>query len=90
MIQFKAKSDSVSLKVDNEKSVSMKVEATTVINGVRYEGDYEVTPTTERQVLPTKNKSMVDDMTIHPIPIYEVSNTSGGNTVYIAGEIEME
>ena len=55
-----------------------------------YEGDYEVTPTVEGQKLETKQKYMTDDVTILAIPFYEVGNTSGGNTVYIANEIEME
>ena len=58
--------------------------------GVKYEGDYEVTPTVDGLELNTKDKYMSDDVTIRAIPFYEVSNTSGGNTVYIAGEIEME
>jgi len=52
-----------------------------------YEGDYEVTPTVEGLELPTKHKYMADDVTIRAIPFFEVSNNSGGNTVYIADEI---
>lgn len=58
--------------------------------GVKYDGDYEVIPTVEGVELNTKDKFMVDDVKIKAIPFYEVSNTSGGNTVYIAGKIEME
>lgn len=58
--------------------------------GVKYDGDYEVIPTVDGTELNTKGKYMVDDVKIKAIPIYEASNTSGGNTVYIAGEIEME
>ena len=58
--------------------------------GVKYDGDYEVTPTVEGMELNTKDRYMVDDVKINAIPFFEVSNTSGGNTVYIAGEIEME
>lgn len=55
-----------------------------------YEGDYEVTPTVEGLSLPTRQKYMTDDVKILAIPIYEVSNPSGGSTVYIADEIEKE
>ena len=55
-----------------------------------YEGDYEITPTVDGQMLKTKQRYMTDDVTILAIPFYEVGNTSGGNTVYIANEIEME
>jgi hypothetical protein len=57
------------------------------IAGDPYIGDYAVTPKTEQQILPTKGKTMAEDVTIHPIPIFTVSNTSGGNTVYIAKEM---
>lgn len=55
-----------------------------------YEGDYEVTPKVEGQELKTMHKYMTQDVTVHAIPFFEVSNTSGGNTVYIANEIEFE
>ena len=43
-----------------------------------YEGEYEVTPKTyNEQVLPTKNKRMIDNLTVKKIPQYEVSNNSG-------------
>lgn len=48
-----------------------------------YKGEYEVTPSTEEQVLPTKNKSMRNDVTVKEIPTYEVSNDSG--TTFIIG-----
>ena len=57
------------------------------IAGDPYKGDYAVTPKVDQQTLPTKGKTMAEDVTIHPIPIFKVSNTSGGNTVYIAKEM---
>lgn len=43
-----------------------------------YEGEYEVTPKTyEEQVLPTRNKRMINNLTVKKIPQYEVSNDSG-------------
>lgn len=59
-------------------------------NVTAYDGDYEVTPKVDGQELKTKHKYMTDDVTVHAIPFFEVSNTSGGNTVYIANEIEIE
>lgn len=55
--------------------------------GESYRGDYAVTPKVGMQVIPTKGKYMIEDMTINPIPIFEVSNSSGGTTVYIAKEM---
>lgn len=49
-----------------------------------YAGPYDVTPRASQQSLSTRNKLMSDDVTIRSIPIYEVSNESGGTTFYIA------
>lgn len=51
-----------------------------------YTGDYEVTPRKVEQVLPTDNKGMRDDVTIHAIYRAEVINPSGGITVTIGNE----
>ena len=59
-------------------------------DAVKYEGDYEVTPTVDGMELKTKHRFMTDDVTVRAIPFYEVGNTSGGNTVYIADEIKFE
>lgn len=60
---------------------------TNYVGGELYEGDYAVTPKVDAQTMPTRDKYLVDDVTINPIPIYEVSNNSGGKTVYIAKEM---
>ena len=52
-----------------------------------YAGDYTVIPQTEAQVLPTKDRIMVDNVTVKAIPYYETDNTQGGSTVYIGSEI---
>lgn len=52
-----------------------------------YKGEYAVTPKVSGQTMPTKGMAMLDDVTIHPIPFFNVSNNSGGSTVYIAKEI---
>lgn len=52
-----------------------------------YKGDYVVTPKVDGQTIPTKGKVLIKDMTVNPIPFFDVSNTSGGSTVYIAKEI---
>lgn len=50
-----------------------------------YMGPYEATPKVTEQVLATKNKRMVDDVTIYEIPYHETSNQSGGYTAIIGG-----
>lgn len=52
-----------------------------------YDGPYEAIPKVEAQTLPTAKKLMTDDVTVHGVPFYEVSNAHGGNTVYIAKEL---
>lgn len=53
----------------------------------KYEGTYDVTPKVEEQTLPTAEKFLEKDVTIKKIPYFEVSNTSGGDTVYIGNEV---
>ena len=50
-----------------------------------YAGPYEVVPDLNAQTLETAGQLMREDVTIKPIPIYEISNTSGGTTVIIGG-----
>lgn len=58
-------------------------------NVPEYEGSYTAVPKAfETVVLPTKDKKLIKDITIKEIPYYETTNASGGNTVYIAGQIE--
>ena len=52
-----------------------------------YTGEYEVTPKTyDEQVLPTKNKRMINNLTVKKIPQYEVSNSAEGYTLIIGEE----
>lgn len=54
-----------------------------------YDGDYNVTPLAFQEVtLKTKDKKLIEDIVVKEIPYYETTNLSGGNTVYIAGQIE--
>lgn len=52
-----------------------------------YRGAYAVEPDFTEQVLGTKNKMLIDDVTVNAIEVQRVSNTSGGKTVYIGGVI---
>lgn len=52
-----------------------------------YGGAYTVEPDFTEQVLATKNKMLIDDVTVNAIEIQRVSNASGGKTVYIGGVI---
>ena len=49
-----------------------------------YKGPYEVIPKVEAQTLDTAGKLMRKDVEVYAVPYFEVSNTTGGSTVYIA------
>ena len=51
-----------------------------------FDGQYVVDPLFTEQTLETKDKKMLDDVTINPIYVADTSNLSGGITVYIGGE----
>lgn len=73
------------------KPIHMRIEPTKVVlagDAPIYEGPYEVTPKVDAQTMPTKDKCMRENMEIHGVPYFETTNTAGGNTVYIAKEIE--
>lgn len=48
-----------------------------------YNGDYNVIPRVYQQVLETKDKVMLNDVTIENIPLSRVINLSNGYTVTI-------
>ena len=48
-----------------------------------YDGDYSVTPRVYGQTLLTKDKLMLDDVTVEIIPLSKVINISNGYTVTI-------
>lgn len=51
-----------------------------------YTGNYIVTPNFNQQTLPTKGKTLSDDVTVKSIPVSRTSNPAGGKTIHI-GEI---
>lgn len=83
-------SPSLDLRVTRPMTVNIGMDMSIVTGiGVPYTGEYTVIPkANEETVLRTKEKRMLDDVTVTEIPYYETSNTSG-TTVYIAGEVEI-
>ena len=67
--------------------LSAKIEGVTIVagEGKPYEGEYNVIPTFDKHILETKDRTLLQNVTIEPIPIIKTSNTSGGNTVIIGG-----
>ena len=69
-----------------QSSCNFKVdfgEVTFVRTDERYEGDYNVIPRVYEQILPTKDKLMLDDVTIEIIPLEKTLNLSNGYTATI-------
>ena len=52
-----------------------------------YKGDYTVTPKVEKQELATRQKFLTENVKIKEIPLFEVSNLEGGQTVFIGKEL---
>lgn len=81
----------VRIRVSEPSAIPLSVgKAKVVIRDVPsepYVGSYEVMPTVKVQRLGTENKLMQQDVTVHAIPYYDVSNTAGGNTIYIGSEV---
>lgn len=48
-----------------------------------YHGTYEVVPSAEEQLLATKDKRMLENITVKEIPYAEVTNPVGGTTIII-------
>ncbi len=48
-----------------------------------YEGDYNITPRVYQQILNTKDKLMLEDVTVEIIPLAKTINLSNGYTVTI-------
>ena len=75
--------------VPTAPTIEVQLQDVSLINvvGEKYEGDYDVTPSTYNdKVLATRNLVMTKDVTVRKIPQFEVSNTAGGKTLIIGGE----
>ena len=87
-VSFRETNTRIDCKLKNERACDVKFENVTGITEVEtYDGSYEVIPKTEGQTLETNQKYMKSDVTIQKIPFYDVSNESGGSTVYIGSEV---
>lgn len=50
-----------------------------------YTGAYEITPQRVAQLLETKDKAMLDDVTVHGVSFAQSANPAGGMTCNIGG-----
>lgn len=73
-------SDIEEISLDMGASVNVEI-----ISGEKYEGETTITPKAYSEtILATKNKVVRDNIHVLQVPYYEVSNVTGGLTVYIA------
>lgn len=80
------KSDTYGLEVcPNEYLLSLSAAEVVPVGGDPYTGDYVIDPSFVKSTLPTKDKLLLEDVTVNPIEVARVSNPSGGTTVYIGG-----
>ena len=93
-IRASGRVDGMSIRVNASLSGDVQAGASlgqTVIQFVGetnpYTGAYIIDPDFGGQVLQTRQKYMTDNVTVNPIQVESVSNTSGGRTVYIGGII---
>ena len=76
-------SDELTLDLGNEGELELVI-GEAVISYPVYEGDYEVIPRlNEDQILATRNKRMLDNVTVKPIPVTTTQNPYNGKTVVI-------
>ena len=71
--------------ITTKEKISGFVNVGGMIQQESYDGSYEVNQEIGQQILQTKNKTMVTDLTIKSIPYSEVTNTSNGITETIGG-----
>ena len=76
-----------SFKIEETYSFTTEIKPSSGSQKEPYTGSYIVTPKTEAQEMQTKDKLMTDNVSIKSIPYFSVSNTSGGNTIYIGSEV---
>lgn len=76
------------IRRDDKMSIGGMTANVWIFDAPVYDGAYQVIPSAnEVQILKTKEKTMVDDVTVEKVPYYETSNTAGGMTCYIAEEV---
>ena len=81
----RVRSESWDVSVRSPEKFKMGVETGILVASFPdYEGTYEVTPTMGEQVLPSRARTMRDDVTVHAIPYTQTTNESGGYTAIIA------
>ena len=77
------------LDVEMEEALAVDLETNIIVqkvSGEVYDGSYVATPDFDQQELLTRNKFLINNITVEPIPVSRTLNLSGGTTVYIGGQ----
>lgn len=80
-VDFRTRNENIKVDFEHLQVVSDNAEVE------YYKGDYTVTPKVEKQELETRQKFLTENVKIKEIPFFEVSNTEGGQTVFIGKEL---
>lgn len=90
---YLAKQETLNGKLSTIKKLSGRITSENFLVGTLtkfegsdfYTGDYTVDAKVSNDILlPTKNKTMIDDVKVNKIRVSTTSNLAGGTTVYIA------
>lgn len=73
----------IEISEKEEYIIDIEVEVNTGGKLPEYDGETEVTPSFEEQVLKTENKSVMSNITVKEIPVVREENIGGGITVII-------
>lgn len=76
---------SISGRLSSTQRITGAIVIPTYVDVDLYSGDYDVSPDFTGKTLDTANKTLTDNITVKPIEVQTMSNSSGGLTVYIGG-----
>ena len=73
----------IDVAVKKKLNVDIDVTGSTRDRAIHYDGEYEITPSTQQQVFSTEDKMMDYNFKVKGIPYREELNASGGTTAVI-------
>ena len=89
MVRFELAAPSLGFQLNAPPALAVGFDAAvSAVSGAAYEGPYTLDPDFDGVTLPTKNKTMRDDVTVNPIEVARLGNSAGGTTIYIGGIID--
>lgn len=71
--------------LSSDDALTIGITTPTYLDVISYDGTTDVSPDFNGVTLETAHKLLTEDIIVRPIQVENVSNTSGGVTVYIGG-----